>query len=229
MYGIIALKLIIGLITLMVIVRAIGKKELAQITPLDFVYIVILGGILEESVFDDKVTIGHLIFALTIWALIIFLFEMIMRRFESIRVLIMGNPSLIIRDGELDIKAYKKSKLEFEQLRTLLRQQGIFSLKEVQYAYLEASGNISVMKYPKFEPVTPAQLEVEVDHKEPSVLLVAEGRIEEKGLRMIGKNEDWLRKNLKKEGYGLIEEIYFVEWTEREGFYIQKCMENNLS
>jgi uncharacterized membrane protein YcaP (DUF421 family) len=225
MYGIIALKLIIGLITLVVVVRLIGKKELAQITPLDFVYAVILGGILEESIFDDKVTIGHLVFALTLWALAIYLFEKIMRRFESIRVVIMGNPSLVIRDGELDVKALEKSKLELEQLRTLLRQKGIFSLKEVQYAYLETSGNLSVMKYPEFEPMTPVQLGVEAGHNEPSVLLVDEGRIQKRGLRMIGKDEDWLRENLKKEGYGLIEDIYVVEWTGREGFYIQKCIE----
>ncbi|WP_286230836.1 DUF421 domain-containing protein [Neobacillus mesonae] len=222
MYGMIALKLIIGLITLVVIVRLIGKKELAQITPLDFVYAVILGGILEESIFDDKVTVGHFIFALAIWALAIFLFERIMQRFEKFRVLIMGEPCLVIRDGELDVKAFEKSKLEPEQLRTLLRQQGIFSLKEVKYAYLETSGNLSVMKYPEFDPVTPAQLKVEADSNEPSILLVDEGRIEEKGLRMIDKDEDWLRESLKKEGYGSIEEIYCAEWTEREGFFIQK-------
>ncbi|WP_338471384.1 DUF421 domain-containing protein [Niallia sp. XMNu-256] len=225
MYGLIALKLIIGLIALMVIVRTLGKKEMAQITPLDFIYLLILGGILEESVYDDKVTIGHLIFALGIWALAILLFEWIMRKFEGIRVLVMGNPYPIIKDGELDIKAIEKSKLELEQLRTLLRQQGIFSFKEVQFAFLETSGDISVMRYPEFEPVTPQQLKVKVDPETPSVLLVDEGEIEEKGLRMIGKDEDWLRKNLKKEGYGPIEELYFVEWTEREGFNIQKYNE----
>jgi len=225
MYGMIALKLIIGLITLIGVVRLLGKKELAQITPLDFVYAVILGGILEESIFDDKVTIGNLVFALAIWALAIFLFEKIMQRFDKFRVLIMGDPSIVIKDGELDVKAFKKSKLELEQLRTLLRQHGIFSLKEVKYAYLETSGHLSVMKYPEFDAVTPAQLEVEPGHDEPSTLLVDEGRIEQKGLRMINKDEEWLRESLRREGYESIEDIYCVEWTKTEGFYIQPCIE----
>src|SRR5690625_1144148 len=131
MYLMIALKLMIGLITLMVIIRVLGKKEMAKITPLDFVYLLILGGILEESIYDEQVTFAHLMFALTIWAVAIYLFEKIMQKFDTIRVVVMGNPSIIIQDGKLDIKALKKSKLDIEQLRTLLRQEGIFSFKEV--------------------------------------------------------------------------------------------------
>src|SRR5699024_10257041 len=170
MYGMIALKLLIGLIALMVVVRVLGKKEMAKITALDFVYLLILGGILEEAIYDEQVTIAHLLFALILWAVAVYLFEKIMQKSDKIRVVVMGNPALVIKEGKLDKKVLKKAMLDIEQLRTLLRQQGIFSFREVQYAYLETNGTISVMKYAAFDPATPKDLKIEVAEEEPSIL-----------------------------------------------------------
>lgn len=62
MFQTIAVSLIIGLIGVVIITRLLGRKELSQVTPLDFVYALILGGIIEESIYEDQAKFYHIIF-----------------------------------------------------------------------------------------------------------------------------------------------------------------------
>jgi Predicted membrane protein len=82
-----AMKLTLGLIGVMIVLRLMGKKELAQVTPLDFVYALILGGIIEESLYDATVPVYEMLFSIFFWALLIFILEKFAlksRRFKSI-------------------------------------------------------------------------------------------------------------------------------------------------
>ncbi|RDW15072.1 DUF421 domain-containing protein [Oceanobacillus chungangensis] len=217
----ITMKIIVGLIALLLVVRLLGKKELSQITPFDLVYLLVLGGLLEESVYDDLVSVWDILYAIALWAILIFIIEMIVRKIEKMRPVLKGEPSIIVSDGELDIKKLKKNKLESEQLRTMLRQQGIFSLKEVKYAVLEPSGQLSVMKNELSSPVTAEMLSIKPEETSLSYLLVDEGRIEDKTLEYIGKDEEWLRAQLYEKGYKDLSKIYYAEWSKTHGFVVR--------
>src|SRR5690606_26055984 len=136
----IGLKLFFGLIALLVVTRLLGKKELSQLTPFDFIYSIVLGGILEESIYDDKVSALQVWFAVAVWGRMLFVIEKLSLKYDKIRILLKGEASILIRDGEFNVKELERNHLEMEQLRTMLRQQGIFSLKEVRDLYLEPGG-----------------------------------------------------------------------------------------
>lgn len=142
----ITLKVSIGLLALLVVICLLGKKELAQMTPFDFVYILVLGGLVEETIYDDLVSIWNLLYSVALWAILIYIIELIVRKFDWIRPTVKGKPTIIINNGEVDVTQLKKNKLEFEQLRTMLRQQSIFSIEENKYAILEPSGQLSVLE-----------------------------------------------------------------------------------
>ena len=217
----ITLKVVIGLLGLLVVIRLLGKKELSQLTPFDFVYMLVLGGLVEETVYDDLVTVWEMLYAVALWSVLIFIIELIVRKFDKLRPIIKGEPSIIINDGVLDLKQLKKNKLESEQLRTMLRQQGIFSLKQVKFAILEPSGQLSVMETDASSTVTAGMLNIDPGESTLSHLLVDEGRIEKKELQLIGKDENWLIEQLKKEGYSDIRQIYYAEWSKVNGFVVR--------
>lgn len=222
MYGSIALKLIIGLIALLIVTRLLGKKELAQITPFDFVYALVLGGFLEEAIFDEKVSIGHLTFSIALWALLIYSIELLVMKFDKLRPMLKGEPIMIIEDGNLDLKALKKAKLEMEQLRTMLRQQGFFSIKEVSYAFIEPSGHLSIMPEPLSTPVTAEMLNLNPKKSTPSIMLIDEGNVAESGLELLGKDQNWLMDMLRKQGQSQISDIFYAEWSRQHGFLFRK-------
>lgn len=218
------IKIICGLLALLIVVRLLGKKELSQITPFDFVYILVLGGLLEESVYDDKVTVWQVLAAIALWSLLIYSIEKIVQKFDITRQAVKGEPTVIIHDGELDIKALKKNKLESEQLRTMLRQQGIFSINEVKYGILEPSGQLSVLEHERSAPVTAEMLSIQPKEAALSYLVIDEGKIVGTILEKIGKSETWLKSELAKLGYTEISKIYYAEWSKNDGFTIRGMM-----
>lgn len=208
----ITIKIIAGFIALMVVIRFIGKKELSEVTPFDFVFIVILGGTLEEGVYDEKVNIWHVLYTIGLWTALYLLTDFLVRKFERLRPIIKGEPSFLVNNGRLDIKELAKNKMESEQLRSLLRMQGVFSISEVKYALLEPGGQISVLKKESPEEETGDVL---------THLIIDEGQIEERILAQIGKDKKWIIHQLKEEGYEDIKKIYYAEWSEENGLYVQ--------
>ncbi|MCY1039634.1 DUF421 domain-containing protein, partial [Staphylococcus nepalensis] len=70
-------KLVFGFIIILLIIRLLGKRNLSQLTPGDIVYFMVFGGILEESLYDNRVKFWHVLLGLALWGLIIYLFELI--------------------------------------------------------------------------------------------------------------------------------------------------------
>ena len=77
---IITLKLALGFIIILLIMRLLGKRNLAQLNAGDVIYLLVFGGILEESIYDDQVKFWHVIIALIVWGGIIYLFEYLLYR-----------------------------------------------------------------------------------------------------------------------------------------------------
>ncbi|MGR6897484.1 DUF421 domain-containing protein [Rummeliibacillus sp. BSL5] len=208
----ITLKVILGFIALMLVIRLMGKKELSEVTPFDIVFLLMLGGILEETLYDNKVQVWHFLYAIILWTVLSFITNLVVRKYDKLRPFIKGEPSILINKGVLDIKELKINKMETEQLLSLLRQQGIFSIREVKYVILEPGGQISVMKKDSSDQISTDTL---------PRLLIDEGQIVNRTLNQIRKNEQWVINLLKKEGYEDIKKVYYAEWSEGKGLYVQ--------
>ncbi|UOQ84363.1 DUF421 domain-containing protein [Gracilibacillus salinarum] len=216
-------KIIIGFIALIIVMRVMGKKELTQITPVDFVYLLVLGGLLENAVYNSTVTFWEVLYSLALWSVLIYVLELLVRHFEWLRPVLKGEPNIIIKDGILNIKNLKKNKLESEQLRSMLRLQGIFSITEVKYAILEPSGDLSVMRKESDEAVTAEMMNIQPRETSLTHLVIDEGAIQKRTLDMIDKDEEWLRSLLKENGYDDISNIYYAEWSETDGLMVDNC------
>lgn len=220
-YLINGMKLVVGLITFMVVIRLLGKKHLAEMTPYDIIYLIMFGGILEETLYDNKTSIWMFLFSMAVWATAIFAIEKLVSKFNPLRILLKGEPDQLIANGKINQKAFKKNQLEMEQIRTMLRQQGIFSLREVRDMYIEPGGQISINSFAKYKTVVSDDLDIEKKEEEPSVLLIDEGEIKSEVLHAIGKSIQWLEKGISEEGYHNAKEILYCEWSETDGFFIK--------
>lgn len=203
----IILKLVFGLVSLMLVTRILGKKALADITPFDLIYTLVLGGILEESIYDENINIGHLVFAIFLWGVLIYLIERIVQKNTKVSRLLKGEPSVIISDGIINLKALSKNHIEMEQLRSMLRQQQCFSLENAKHVILESAGQVSVLKKSQ-------------EDNHIALMLVDHGIIQDRVLETHGLTRKWLLDNLNKEGYTILHEIIYVEWSAKKSFYI---------
>lgn len=207
MFVTIGIKLVVGLVGLLVVMRTLGKKAMSEITPFDLIYTLVLGGILEESIYDDAVQAGHILFALAVWGILIYGIEVFVQKNDEINHIVKGKPSVLIQNSQLNEEELDKNHMEMEQLRALLRSQNCFSLEEASYVILETGGEVSVMKNSDVESVL-------------TVLLIDEGQIEEKTLKSIGKEKSWLLEEISNAGHPNLEKIIYAEWSQEKGLYI---------
>ncbi|GAK48334.1 putative membrane protein [Secundilactobacillus oryzae JCM 18671] len=207
MFVLIATKLAIGLAALLVVVRLLGKKSMSEITPFDLVYMLVLGGILEESVYDDTVNVGHLLFGIAVWACLIFLVEKVVQKSRAVNRLVKGEPSILVKDGIVNLKELNRNQIELEQLRELSRQHQCFSLENAKHIILENAGQVSLVVKSEEDKVL-------------ALMLVDRGQIQVPVLETHNLTTDWLKENLVNQGYQSLDDLVYVEWSEEKGFYV---------
>ena len=141
MYVNIALKLITGMLGILVFLRITGKAQMAQITPLDTVSAFVIGALVGGVLYNPDMSMWHILFALAVWTVFNMLVRFAMRS-AKLRHLIKGESSMLVKDGAINFKAFKRNSLEMEQFRMLLRQKGIFSMFDVDDVVFETNGEI---------------------------------------------------------------------------------------
>ena len=118
---------------------------------------------------------------------------------ESVRNFVDGKPSVIVKNGQIDFTAMRKIRYSLDDLMSQLREKGIKSLEEVDYAVLENSGTLSVFQNTKDYPLP----------------LILDGVIDYDTLKEIKKDKKWLDKMLSKEKLVLNDVFYAFYKTGR--------------
>lgn len=139
-----AIKLSIGLIILVSIIRLMGNKEISQVTPLGMAFIVIISDLVSGISVSRENNIFHLIFAMAFWTVLLFMLEKATRKSNKLARYVHGEAVVIIKDGIVDREVMKRMRITAEELRALLRTKGVFDIEEVEIAYIEVSGELSV-------------------------------------------------------------------------------------
>lgn len=218
----ITVKLVTGLVGLWLITRLLGRKEISQLTAFDFVSSLMLSEIVGNTLYDKEVRLIELVYALLLWAALSIALEKLVQFVPVLSKPLNGTADLIIQHGMIDIKALKRNNLDIDQLHTLLREQNVFTVREVAFAVFETNGNISVMKKSAAEPIQREDLKLPTKPAAFPVVLIQHGRIDRARLETAGYDEPWLLDKLKEQGVERPEEVVYAEWMDNDGLFIQK-------
>ncbi|MBT2762086.1 DUF421 domain-containing protein [Paenibacillus sp. ISL-20] len=220
MYMDIGIKLVISFFGLWIITFVTGRKTISQLTPLDFLTSLVLSEIVGNTLYDDTVKISHLLFALALWTTVSYLFEKAATHFVKFGYLTEGRAVLLINNGRINQKWLNKYEMEYKQLLSMLRRQGIFSLNEVKYAILETDGSLSVMRKPEFEPPTAQDMGMEAKPDILTVTVIDKGKLLEQS--MLGKPIDHneIKQKAREQGFDSLEDIAYAEYGDNGELYI---------
>lgn len=177
--------LLYGLLILSV--RLMGKRQVAEMEPAEFVVTMLLANLAAVPMQDNALPlISGLIPIFTILSL-----ELMMAvgtvRVIGLRKLLCGVPTILIRDGSIDQKALSQSRVSLDELFQKLREKDVFDLNVVKFAILETDGELSVMPYPEYQPVKIRDCGMKPGESELPYTLISDGKL--------------LRDNLKKSGF----------------------------
>jgi uncharacterized membrane protein YcaP (DUF421 family) len=222
LYFNVLLELVIGYIALFIIVKFLGKTQLNQITPFDFISALVMGDLVGSAIFNQKVGILAILFAIAVWGSLIFISEMLTQKSRWLRYVFEGRPSMIINNGNLDWKEMKKNKIDIDQLKQLLRFKDIFSIQDVDYAILENNGGISVLRKSDADQPTCKDLKIKGEKRSIPLTIISDGEVLYKNLKKADVNKDWLHKQLKLKGFDRPEEISYAEYEPGKNIFFQK-------
>lgn len=215
-------ELVIGYFALFLTVKILGKTQINQITPFDFISALVLGDLVGNAVFDHRVGLIKILFAIVIWGALIFFTELATQKSRPLRHLFEGRASLIINKGKIDWKEMKRNRLDIDQLKQLLRSKDIFSLQDVEYAFFENNGSISAMRKPEADFPTCQDLNIQCEEHNIPITIISDGKILASNLKKEGLTEEWLHKELNAHGIKQPRDVCYAEWDAEKGIYFQE-------
>jgi uncharacterized membrane protein YcaP (DUF421 family) len=214
-------ELIIGFFLLFFIVKFVGKKIINQITPFTFIAAIVLGELLGNALYDDKIGISYVIYSMSLWGCLLFLVDYIGLKSLYFRGIFEGKPSALIKNGVVDREALKRNHLNLNQLQSLLRQSETFSIREVAYCYLEANGSISILKKSKYQKTTQEDFNMPSQSVHVPVSIIRDGIVLWDEIKELGFNEEWLKEKLHTKGIEDYKRVFLAEWLEGDELFVQ--------
>ena len=188
--------LLYGLLILSV--RLMGKRQVAEMEPAEFVVTMLLANLAAVPMQDNALPlISGLVPIFAILSL-----ELMMAvgtvRFLPLRRLLCGRPTVLIRDGVIDQRAMSLSRVSLDELFQKLREKDAFDLAAVKYAILETDGELSVLPYPEHRQVTVGDCGLRPGKAELPYTLISDGNLLKKNLLAAGYDLAWLRDQLQQ-------------------------------
>ena len=208
----IILKPTIAFVLLLILARLLGKKQMSQMTFFNYVTGITIGSLAANIItFNDK-HIWDEVVGLIWWCALTALLAYITLKSTKLRLLMDDQPDILIKKGIFQKKELKSTRISIDDLSMLLREQGIFSIKEVDYAILEPSGKLSVLKVQDQINVTRADMSIPTyDLKYLPAQIISDSRVIHKNLKGYGLNLQWLENELRHQKINSIHEVFYAE------------------
>lgn len=216
----ITVDLLFGFAGLFVFNQVLGKAHFSKLTPFEFVAILVLGDLVGNAVYQPDVTAAQIVYGILIWGLIIYAIGRLTLKSKKMRTLFEGEPSIVIRRGHLQYDVMRRNMLDLDQLLSMLRQQGYFSLREIEYAVLETNGMISVLPKRPYGPPTRADLGLHDVGGRVPITLILDGRLQSDNLGKASLSEPWLKQQLADRGITSYEGVLYADWDPEEGLFV---------
>lgn len=190
-------------------VRLMGKRQLGELQPSELVITILVSNIATLPIED--VNIPVIVGVTPILSLVCF--EVIVSwadlRFPKLRRLISGSPKIIIRNGCIEREVMRELRFSVDDLLMALRSKDIFDLDEVQFAIVETTGSVSVMKKQTEESPTRRDTGITADIADPPVLIISDGLFVEKAMQSLKLNRSTVEVLLSANGISL-EEVFIM-------------------
>ena len=183
-------------ILLVLMIRFLGKKEMSKLSVSDLIVFLIISELMTISIGNENVNFLQAALAVLVIVFMDKLFTLISLKSPFFKKMVEGHPTFIVFQGKLNQKKMASLKYSVDDLCHHLREQGIGSLSEVDFAVLETDGQLSVIETKNSEVKAPAAI-------------ISDGQINYEILQLMNRDENWLIKKLKEAGIHDYHEVFY--------------------
>jgi len=202
------------------IAHILGKQTISQMTFHDYIASITIGSIVGNLTFNTSIRFSNFITALVIFSSIIFVVTLVSLKNRNARALFNGEPTVVIENGKILEKNLEKLKFTLDSLNQSLRRKDIFDIDEVEYALIEANGQLSVLKKPPYLYVTRKDLGITTAPQSSfPIELIMDGQMITKNFTQHHLTKSWINTELKQRGLTLSDVSYCVKGTNDQLYF----------
>ncbi len=185
-------------ILVLIVMRLMGKREIGQLQPFELAISIMIADLASIPMSDTGIPISNGIIPILGLLVMHLLISLINMKSIKAREIMCGKPSILIYRGKIDEKALKKERFTINELQERLRGNGVVNLGDVEYAILETSGQVTVIQKPNKRTAIPEDFNIEPDYEGIPYDLVVDGKVMLNNLKQIGRDLNWLNKQVEK-------------------------------
>lgn len=183
-------------LTMIVVIRIMGKRQIGQMEPSEFVVTMMVANLATIPMEDDGIALfaGFVPICVILGAELVLSFLNL--KSSKIRKLLCGKPVILIDNGTILQQNLRKTRISLDELTGHLREKDVLDIRSVQYAILETNGNLSVFPFPAEEPPSAREAGIHPKDRFLPVTVISDGKLLRQNLQYAAKDEHWVHKIL---------------------------------
>ena len=190
------LRTIILYSVLIAVIRLMGKRQIGQMEPSEFVVTMLVANLASIPMQEGSIPLySGLVPILTVLGLELVLSGASLRSIK-LRKLLCGKPVILIENGRIIQENLRKTRVTLDELSGHLREKDVLDVSQVQYAILETNGNLSVFPYPAHRPASAEDAGIQPKRQYLPVTVISDGKLLHENLSKLGKDEAWVHRVL---------------------------------
>ena len=222
MYAVIKLilKTIIIYLSVTIGIRCMGKRQMGELSTTEMSVTLLISEVAATPIMERDIPVYHGIIAVVVFVLLELILSYFDLKFPFMVRLTQGEPTVLVKDGYIDEKALRQSRVTIAELNEELRLKNIM-LSEVYIAIIETNGQLSIIPKPSQSGATRADLNIKSNTDPIDFAVIVDGEIKENNLNLIGKNKEFVYSIMKAKGIEKISDV-FVMYCDKKGVtYLQ--------
>ena len=185
-------------VILILVIRLMGKRQLGEMEPMEFVVTMLLANLAAVPMQETGIPLlAGLIPILVVLSMELLLSVLVYHSVHA-RRLLCGKPVILMENGRLLQDNMKKTRITPDELTEFARMEGITDLSGVKYAILETGGQISILPYTKYKPACAKDAGVKVEDAQLPVTVISDGHVLNENLPKLGKPRAWVDEVLRE-------------------------------
>lgn len=201
--------------------RIMGKRQLGELQPSEFVVTILVSNIATLSIEDSNVPLLGSVLPIFMLVICEVAASLIILKSNKIGKIISGNPCIIIRDGAIDQKVMRNLRWSIEDLMEQLRVGNVFDIGEVSCAIVETSGKLSIFKKFESRETTAGMIQAPIGNAcdSPPMTIISDGKYVPDALNFCNIKEEWVEGELKKKQLS-VKDVFLMTCNRRAQYFI---------
>lgn len=197
-------------ISLLIVTRVMGKTQIGQLTVYEYISAITIGNIAATVAASEPEKVWSHYYDFVLFAVLTYIAAFLTLKSRPLRKMLQGTPTIVVENGQILSENMRGMRFDLDELYSKLRENGVLDVSEVQYAIIETSGELSVIKKTDYQTLTKTDFNIHMSGPSLPAALIMDGEIIEENLHAKNLSLVWLEQQLNAQGISDIKQVMYA-------------------